>query len=364
MTVMPPRDEPTKLLDIVLPMLGPVEDQALTLQNGCQIALALGALSQDDCAAYRIQGDMMLVAGSDYVRGARFRLYEMGLLDNYDIGWYLAGANWSDVAAMGAVPLGLLSVIRYPKDLSDDEFGRVLQGVSDCCKHVGALNIGGDIGGAERIILSASAIGAVEPDGLLRRDGAKPGDILCLTAPTGLAGAAMQLAAKSKHDLLPTYAQLLRKWRRVEPRIAHGRIFSVTKGVTSCVDTSDGLKAAVETVAARSAVRIEVDGSLVPVVPAVEAAAHLLETNPFDLVFGDSVDFELLCTVETGSFAMLRDQCLAASLDLIRIGRVVPGSGACLITGTGETGLPGESWRHQERPLGGTGDGTRRSVGR
>lgn len=351
MTVTRPRDEPTKLSEIVVPTLGPFERQHVTLQNGCQISLTLGALSQDDCAAYHIRGDMVLVAGSDYIRGPKFRLYEMGLLGNYDIGWYLAGANLSDIAAMGALPLGLLSVIRYPNDLPDEEFERILQGISDCCKRVGALNVGGDIGGAERIILSASAFGAVEPGGLLRRDGAKSGDILCVTGPTGLAGAAMQLAALSMHEMLPTYAQLLQKWRRVEPRIAHGRIFSLSGSVTACVDTSDGLKGAVETLAESSRVRIEIDEALVPIEPGVEAAARLMGVDPLTLVFGDSVDFELVCAVKAGSFAGLRDLCQAASLDLLPIGRVVDGSGAALITGAGEARLPGEAWRHQE-PVG------------
>lgn len=56
------------------------------------------------------------------MRGPKFRLFEAGYLDEYDLGYYLAAANFSDIAAMGATPIGLLTVVRYPPDMSDDVF--------------------------------------------------------------------------------------------------------------------------------------------------------------------------------------------------------------------------------------------------
>ena len=123
--------------------------------------LTAGVDAQDDCAVFRLTGEQDLVVGSDYVRGPKFRLYEMGLLDDYDVGYYLIAANVSDIAAMGARPIGVVTVVRYPPDMSDDTFTSTLRGIRDACRHFSAPNVGGDIGGAERLILSATALGVV-----------------------------------------------------------------------------------------------------------------------------------------------------------------------------------------------------------
>lgn len=81
MSISNSRDEPTKLAEIVVPLLGPSEAQEVLLENGGMARLLHGALSQDDCASYLLDGQICLVAGSDYVRGTGFILFEMGLLD-------------------------------------------------------------------------------------------------------------------------------------------------------------------------------------------------------------------------------------------------------------------------------------------
>ncbi|MGV9675156.1 thiamine-phosphate kinase [Nocardia sp. NPDC003482] len=338
-------DEPSKIAQIVVPAMGE-EKASTTLTNGSVAELLLGAGAQDDCAAFRLTGDQVLVAGSDYVRGPKFSLYEKGFLTNYDIGWYLAGANISDIAAMGAAPLGLLSVVRYPKDLPDSDFAELIEGIRDGARAGGALNVGGDIGSAERIILSASAFGVVEPDNMLTRAGARPGQLLCLTGPTGLAGSAMKLANAGVNLSDPKYSGVLHKWRRVAPRVAHGRIFARHRGVTSCIDTSDGLKGAIETLAHGSGVAAVVEDHLLPIDDAVRDAATHLACDVENLVFGDSVDFELVATVDADAVDSVAAECADVGLSLHVIGRITDGDGASLERGSESFDLPGAAWRH------------------
>ena len=137
-------DEPTRLERIVAPTFADEsEGWEAELNNGSVAKLIAGVLAQDDCAVFGLRGSQDLVLGSDYIRGSQFRLYELGFLDNFDIGYYLASANFSDIAAMGAQPIALLSVIRYPKAMPDSEFQRILQGIQAACKEVGARNVGG-----------------------------------------------------------------------------------------------------------------------------------------------------------------------------------------------------------------------------
>lgn len=341
-------DEPTRLKEIVVPMLASDSNQIVRLGDSGIAKLLLGAADQDDCAAYSISGDMALVAGSDYIRGVGFHLFETGYLTEYDLGWYLAGANLSDVAAMGAKPLGLLSVIRYPKELPDMDFQDLLRGITEGCREAGALNVGGDIGSADDIILSGSAFGIVERSSILSRKGASPGDLLVVTGQTGEAGAAMKLSRAGLLDHLTSVEQehLLSRWRRVRPRIREGRAFATSGVVTSCIDTSDGLKAAILSLARASEVKISVESEWLPRSDAISCAARLLGCSAETLIFGDSVDFELVATVNPSGIGQLTKTFRENEMTLHLLGRVYPGEGAFYREGGRERFLPGQEWRH------------------
>ncbi len=340
-------DEPTRLAETIVPLFASQADEFVPVSSpdGGRVDLTTGADAQDDCAVFRLAGSQDLVVGSDYVRGPKFRLYEMGHLDEYDLGYFLVAANLSDIAAMGAKPIGLLSVVRYPADMDDALFGFVMKGIRDACAAFGCLNVGGDIGGAERLILSASALGVCRAGGALLRSGAKPGDIVCLTAPTGPAGAAMAYLRGGTPDpvidsLLPS---LLANWKRPVARIDEGVALGASGMVTSCQDTSDGLKATLLSIAELSGVGIAVDERAIPVPKAVAAVAAHVGVEPLSLVMGDSVDFELVFTVPAR-----RVDDLAGSLDFHQIGVVTEKREVVLIGGGGtRTALPGKAWRHQ-----------------
>lgn len=346
-------DEPTRLAQIIVPAFaGESEGWDADLANGANAKLLAGALAQDDCAIFQLCGNQDLVIGSDYVRGSKFRLYELGYLDNYDIGYYLAMANFSDIAAMGAQPVALLSVIRYPKDMPDEEFEAIIRGIQAGCAQAGARNVGGDIGSAERIILSAAAIGIVEPGAALRRRGAHDGDILCVTGYTGIAGAAQKYfydLEKGEHSLPAEIEdRLLSAWRRPRARVREGRVLSSSQVVTSCLDSSDGLKAAIETLATASGVGFSVQEYSLPIAPAVEAVCKLRELDVLEVIFGDSVDFQLVFTVSPDKIDDLEKSFTSDGLEFFKIGIATSDPQVILVNRRDELSpLPGEGWRHQ-----------------
>lgn len=345
-------DEPTRLADIITPLFA---DQAAgwsaQLSGGEKVELLAGVNAQDDCAIFRIEGEQELVLGSDYVRGSKFRLYELGYLDDYDVGYYLAMANFSDIAAMGAVPIALLSVIRYPRAMPDEVFRTVLEGIRAACDEVGAPNVGGDIGTAERLILSASAVGVVESGASLRRSGARPGDRLCVTGATGVAAAAQKyfgtLDADGTRISASKEEHLLNAWKRPQALVRHGRCLSTSRMVTSCQDSSDGLKAGVQSIAAQSDVGFVVDEDSLPVADLVAEIAELSGTDRTGLILGDSVDFQLVFTVPPEHVPPLRGIFAANDLSFAEIGEATAAREVVLRRKNGEVeDLPGVPWRH------------------
>lgn len=312
-------------------------------QDGALVRLEGGAERADDAAWLRITGDLELVFASDYVRGTEFLLFTLGVLDFYDIGYYLAAANISDLAAMGAQPIAMTSVVRYPRSLPDSEFFDILRGIRDCCENFGSQNVGGDIGTAERVILSASAVGMVQPSKTLTRSGAKPGDRVLLSAATGVALAAMiYFDGKMKYGWeLSTFHEdrLATAWKRVQPEVQLGMALSASGIGTSCQDTSDGLRATIEQLEAASRVRVSVDLERVPIDDSVRVVAELAGLPVMDIVFGGSVDFRLLFTVAPHNLSLVPS---TASV----IGTVTDGSPP-------GPALPGFTWSHQSDPLSG-----------
>ena len=328
-------------------MVRPTEDAVVRLEAGPE--------AQDDCAVFSFDGRQDLVVGSDYVRGPKFRLYEYGLLDEFDLGYYLIAANVSDVAAMGAHPIGVLTVIRYPASMDDEVFAKVLAGIRAACDEFNAPNVGGDIGGAERLILSATALGVCGPGRALTRHGAQPGDVLCLTGTTGMAGAAMQYyRSKTRSPEIDEkyHDTLLNSWRRPVARVDEGVILGQSGLATSCQDTSDGLKAAIESLAVASSVGFDVDESRIVVDPEVKAVCDLLGLDTMEAIMGDSVDFQLAFTVRPEGLSELQSSFADADRILLPIGVATRNTGtASLKRLDGRiSALPGRAWRHAPDP--------------
>ncbi|MYW05387.1 thiamine-phosphate kinase [Streptomyces sp. SID3343] len=320
--------------------------------DGLAVDLVAGADAKDDCAVYDIKEPVSLVVGSDYVRGPKFVLYEMGLLTGFDIGYYVVAANVSDVAAMGATPIGVLTVVRYPSELDDAGFRQVIAGIHQACTDFGVLNVGGDIGNAERVVLSATALGICRPGKALMRKGARPGDLLCVTGVCGVLGAAVAYFPRQEAEgwTLPaaTEERLLNAWKSPRARVAEGRILAREPYATACQDTSDGLKATIDQIMAAASVGFRVVEQNVPIDPAVRAVAELMGVEPLALSMSASSDFQLAFTLPPEHLDACRAEFASAGLDFHVIGEAIEECRVESVNAVGVTrALPGVAWRHQ-----------------
>jgi thiamine-monophosphate kinase len=344
-------DEPTRVTQLVADFLAGQSGSVVEVMGGPKATLSAGADLRDDCAVYDVDGPVTLVVGSDYIRGSKFILYELGLLSDFDIGYFLVAANVSDIAAMGATPLGVLTVVRYPETMDDSAFRSVLAGIHEACTDFGTMNVGGDIGAAERLILSGSAFGACAPGRALTRSGARPGDVLCVTGPTGILGAAVAYFPKQEEMgwRLPAdvESRLLDSWRRPIARVAEGITLSASGFATACQDTSDGLKATVEQIAAASGVGFTIDLSAVSIDPAVAAVAGLMGVDEHALALSASADFQLAFTLPAARVRECREAFVSKGLWFDVIGTATNELDIHAVAGGRTIPLPGVAWKHQ-----------------
>ena len=176
-------DEQTRL-QIIRSIL---QEQTLPVQGiAAGVNLVVDADDADDCAVYNLAGNLSLVVGMDFIRGTKFTLFREHYLNYFDIGYYLVVANLSDVAAMGATPIGLTTVVRYPDTLEDADFAEVIQGIKEAASFYHTPIVGGDIGGYVEVVLAATAFGIAEEGAYLKRRGTVETDVLCVTGYLGL----------------------------------------------------------------------------------------------------------------------------------------------------------------------------------
>ena len=223
----------------------------------------------------------------------------------YTAGWRAVGASLSDVASMGADPLGALAVYGAPT-FDEAELTAFIEGALDVCELVDTEYVGGDLDDHDEFTVSTTAVGRTEEP--LLRSGASPGEALCVTGTLGRSGAALRLFDAGEFERA-------NELFRFEPRVAAGR--ALASHATAMMDSSDGLARSVHQLAAASDCGFAVETPL-PIDESVDAVAdggdERLELGAF---FGE--DFELVCTIPESRLSRARE---ATPGPLTRIGTV------------------------------------------
>lgn len=177
----------------------------------------------------------------------------------------------------------------------------------------GAQLAGGDTGSYGASVLAATVSG-VSKNGLLMQANARPGHFVYTTGPTGLAAAARIAAEDIDHEEYTS--PLIEKWRRVRPRVKEGLAITQVVGDGGAgTDTSDGLMAALRNIAEKSGVGMLILEENVPIHPSVEFASRKSGKRVLDVVFGNSVDFELVFTAPQELDGKIRDVFAAQDLE-------------------------------------------------
>ena len=202
-----------------------------------------------DDAAVLAAPDGRVVASTDFLlEGRHFR---RDWSSARDVGRKAAARSLIDVAAMGAVPTGLLVALAAPPDLPVSWARGLTEGLAAECARAGASVIGGDTARAGSVLLVTTVLGDLAGRTPVLRSGAAPGDLVAVAGPLGRAAAGLALLQAGLADNPLTAAQ-----RRPEPPYDAGPE-AADLGATAMIDVSDGLLADLGHIAAASGVLID-----------------------------------------------------------------------------------------------------------
>ena len=203
----------------------------------------------------------------------------------FDMGFKAVTVNVSDLAAMGAEPLGFLLAIAIPKDLELDSFKEIIDGVSSACDYYSIPLIGGDTNEAPEIIISGTALGLC--DNPLMMDTYSIGDVVAVTGDIGYAALGFKL---------DTFDNVyVKKSLKPLARIKEGIILRES-GATSATDITDGLASELYQIK-KDSFGFMIYEELLGISDEYKQCCESLGLSYLNLVFHVGEDFELLFTI-------------------------------------------------------------------
>lgn len=303
---------------------------ALTPQ-GEGVVLGIG----DDCALLAPPaGEQLAITSDTLVAGRHFPEQTAP----YDIGWKALAVNLSDLAAMGARPYAFTLALTLPAGdaawLQD-----FAAGLGALAREANIALVGGDTTRGP-LSITITALGSVPAGAAIRRDGARAGDLVCVTGTLGDAALALRLWQQGRVPVSEDESALRARLDRPTPRNAAG--LALRGMASAALDLSDGLVGDLGHICAASGVGAEIDAAALP---ASDAFRRLAADNAADLQLAGGDDYELCLCLPPARLAEARRAC--GELPLTVVGRIVEGEG---VVARGHDGAvlasPAQAYRH------------------
>jgi thiamine-monophosphate kinase len=251
------------------------------------------SITPDDTAITPFQ-DTNLISTTDMLIQSRHFPKNMSY---FDMGFKAVTVNVSDLAAMGAQPLGFLLAVALPKDLKLDSFKQILDGVLEACDYYHIPLIGGDTNEASEIIITGTALGVTDKP--LMKDTYSKGDLIAVTGDIGHAALGFKI---DTFDNVYT-----KKALKPEARIKEGLILK--DFATSATDITDGLASELYTIK-KDGYGFMIHEKMLNISDEFKSLANELNLDYLDLILNVGEDFELLFTISEENLESLPIDCM------------------------------------------------------
>jgi thiamine-monophosphate kinase len=225
----------------------------------------------DDAAVLAAPDGRFVVTTDMMIHGPDFRL---AWSSAHDLGWKAAASNLADIAAMGAVPTGLVVALAVPASTDVAFLEELADGLRDGCAAMapGCGVVGGDLSVSSVLTIAVTAFGDLEGRAPVLRSGANAGDVVAVSGVLGEAAGALRLLfsdglvdgepdAGAAAVLRAAHPEVVAQLAPTPP-ISDGRLAALA-GATAMIDLSDGLALDARRLANASGVALDLASALV-----------------------------------------------------------------------------------------------------
>lgn len=294
----------------------------------------------DDCAVLAPLR-APVVSCDALVEGVHFR---RDWTSAFDLGRKTLAVSVSDLASSGARPVAAFLSLCAPPDLELSWLDAFYEGLESLAAEFDFSVAGGDTTRSNGLVLSATALGELLPearDQPVLREGARVGDLVCVTGDLGASAAGLAWLFAGKPARTQAHREVLRRHLDPAPRLrAMSALLKTNRSaVHAAMDISDGLAGDAKHIAERSKVRLRVDAQRLPIASSTHEVAEELNRDARAWALGGGEDYELLLCVAPESFEELQG---AVGVGLTCIGEVIAGEAGVEIVGKVE----GKGWTH------------------
>jgi len=232
--------------------------------------------------------------------------------------------NVSDLAAMGAKPLGILISLAIPQNLKLSYFDELIDGILDACSYYKIPLVGGDTNQSDQIIISGTALGEVKKEKTLFKHGFDNGDLIAITGELGLAALGFEIF-NSKDSVKSIKNGLANK--KIDKNMvdlaiekALNPVAKINEGLilsdfaSSATDITDGLASELyelfnskKNEDLNSELGMVIYEDKLPILDKIAEVSKVLKINPLNVILHTGEDFELLFTIDKDNLDKLQE---------------------------------------------------------
>lgn len=269
----------------------------------------------DDAAILDAGGRLQVVTKDLLVEGVHF---DMTYCPLKHLGYKAAAVNLSDIAAMNATPEQLLVGVAVSSRFTVEAMEELYAGIRLCCDRYGVDLVGGDtVSSRSGMFISVTALGYGTKEGIVRRNTAKAGDLLCVSGDLGAAYAGLLILEREKQVFLKDpkaqpeldgYDYILERQLKPEPRLDVVRLLREKDVIpTAMIDISDGLASESMHIAKDSGLGCCIYEEKIPIDTQTYTTITELGLLPTTVALNGGEDYELLFTVRQADYDKIKD---------------------------------------------------------
>ena len=252
--------------------------------------------------------------------------------------------NISDLAAKGVQPLALLVSIGIPRSFTKKDIRQIGRGLNEGARQYNAYVLGGDTNEASDLVISCTAFGICEKRRLMRRSGAKLGDIVAVTGLFGKTSSGLKILLGHLFAPPKLRTELVRAVYMPQARLREGLALAQTGAATSSIDSSDGLAWSLHEISRASNVGFLIDN--LPVAREAKQFAEIHHLDPIELSLYGGEEYELLVTIKSRLWEKAKKSVENVGDSLIKIGVVTKEKNLLLKTEGKTVLIDARGWEH------------------